>query len=124
MKVSWGVGVVVAVLLSLAAYLFGFTNPSLTLSLFLLLSGLWTLIVGLFLVDRRERTFYSAWGVVVAILSLFAYLPIQYTIGLILVAVVALILITAYSGRSGKMYAATSQSAPSSTGESPAADQG
>ncbi len=121
MKISWGVGVIIAILLSLAALLFGL-SATLSISLFLLLSGLWTVVAGLSLVDRKDRTYYTAWGVVVAILSLFAYLPLQYTIGLVLVAIVALILVTAYAGRSGKIYAATSQSPPASTGETPAAN--
>ena len=121
MKISWGVGEIVAILLSLISYLFNLTNPEYTLSLFLLLSGLWTLTAGLVIVDKKDRTYYSSWGVVVAVLSAFAFLPLNYAFGLVLVAVVALILLTAFNFRSGKMYTAATASSPSTTGETPAA---
>ena len=121
MRISWGVGEIVAILLSLISYLFNLTNPEYTLSLFLLLSGLWTLTAGLLVVEKRDRTYYAAWGVVVAVLSAFAFLPPNYTLGLVLVAIVALILLTAFNYRSGKMYTAATQSSPSTTGETPAA---
>jgi hypothetical protein len=120
-KISWGVGEIVAILLSLISYLFNLTNPEYTLSLFLLLSGLWTLTAGLVIVDKKDRTYYSSWGVVVAVLSAFAFLPLNYAFGLVLVAVVALILLTAFNFRSGKMYTAATASSPSTTGETPAA---
>ena len=121
MKISWGVGEIVAILLSLISYLFTFTNPEYTLSLFLLLSGLWTVVAGLLIVDRKDRTYYSSWGVVVAVLSSFAFVPPNYALGLVLVAIVVLILLTAFNFRSGKMFTAATQSSPSTTGETPAA---
>lgn len=120
MRISWGVGEVVVVLVSLISYLFNLTSGWFTLSLFLLLSGLWTLGAGLFLVERRDRTFYSAWGVVVAVLSAFAFLPPNYAAGLVLVAVVALILLTALNYRSGKLFTAVAGS-PTPAGDTPAA---
>jgi len=108
------------VLLSVASYLFGFTDPKYTLSLMLLLAGAWTCVSGIFIVDRRDRTFYSAWGVVVAVLSSFAFLPANYTLGLVLVAVVALIIITAYGWQGRKMYTATTNT-PTPASDTPAA---
>lgn len=121
MKVSWGVGEIVAILLSLIYYLFLLPEPKYALSLFLLLSGLWTLVAGLVLVEKKDRTYYSSWGVVVAVLSTFAFLQPNYALGLVLVAIVALILLTAFNYRSGKMYTAATQSSPSTAGETPAA---
>jgi len=120
-KVSWGVGEIVAILLSLISYLFTLTNLEDTLSLFLLLSGLWTIVAGLAIVEKRDRTYYASWGVVVAVLSTFAFIPLNYALGLVLVAIVALILLTAFNYRSGKMYTAANQSSPTSAGETPAA---
>jgi len=120
-KVSWGVGEIVAILLSLIYYLFLLPEPKYALSLFLLLSGLWTLVAGLVLVEKKDRTYYSSWGVVVAVLSTFAFLQPNYALGLVLVAIVALILLTAFNYRSGKMYTAATQSSPSTAGETPAA---
>ncbi len=122
MRISWGVGEIVVILVSLAAYFFELTGGIYTVSLFLLLTGLWTVTAGLTLVDRKDRTYYSSWGVVIAVLSAFAFLPANYAIGLVLVAVVALILLTAFSYRSGKVFTAATNS-PAPAGETPAAKQ-
>jgi hypothetical protein len=120
-RISWGVGEIVVILLSLISYLFSLTDTTYTVSLFLLLSGLWTLVAGLLLVDRRDRTYYSSWGVVVAVLSSFAFLHNwSYTIGLVLIAIVALILLTAFTYRSGKVYTAATGTRPAA-GDTPAA---
>jgi hypothetical protein len=120
-RISWGAGEIVVILLSLISYLFGLTDSTYTVSLFLLLSGLWTLVAGLLLVDRRDRTYYSSWGVVVAVLSSFAFLHNwNYTIGLVLIAIVALILLTAFTSRSGKVYTAARGARPAA-GDTPAA---
>jgi hypothetical protein len=120
-KVSWGVGEIVAVLLSLIYYLFLLPDPKYAFSLFLLLSGLWTLTAGLVLVDKKDRAYYGSWGVVVAVLASFAFLPWNYALGLVLVAMVVLILLTAFNYRSGKLYTATTQPSTSTAGETPAA---
>ncbi len=117
---GWGVGVVIAVLLSVAVFLFGFVDLTHMVSLVLLLVGLWTIGGAFFVVERKDRNYYAGWGVVLAILSLFAFLPPTYTIGLLLVGIVALILLYAYSGRTGKLLTAATRP-PSPAGETPAA---
>jgi hypothetical protein len=119
-KLGWGVGMIVAILLSAAAFSFGFVDLSHAVSLGLLLVGLWTIICALFLVERKDRWYYSGWGVVLAFLSLFAFLPTGYTIGLVLIAIVALILLYVYVGGTNKMITAA-RAPPSSAGETPAA---
>lgn len=50
----------VAVLLSAAAYLFGLVkSPSYTVSLALLLIGLWTIACALTIVERKDRNYYG-----------------------------------------------------------------
>ena len=120
-KMGWGTGEIVVILLSLISYFFDLTGAKYTLSLFLLLSGAWTLLAGLAIVERRDRTYYASWGVVLAVLSSFAFLPANYAIGLVLVAIVALILLTALNYGAGKMVTAASQRSPSARGETPAA---
>jgi hypothetical protein len=122
-KIGWGTGEIVMILLSFIFYLtLGLKiDPKYSLSFFLLLSGLWTLAAGLFIVEKRDRTYYSSWGVVVAFLSAFAFLPANYAAALVLAAIVILILLTAFGYRSGKMYTATSQGSPSAPGGTPAA---
>lgn len=121
MKPGWGVGAVVAVLLSLAAYLFNITDALRTVSLMLLLAGLWTITTALALVEPKDRNFYAGWGIVVAFLSLFAYIPLNYTFGLIVLAVVALIVLSVFVGRTPRVIAQTT-SRPQPAGETPAAN--
>lgn len=120
MKTSWGVGVIVAILVSASVGLFGILNLSRTLSLMLLLIGLWTLVSAFALVEEKDRSYYSAWGVVVAFLSLFAYVPFDYSLGLIFLAVVALIFVNLYWGRASKKMNPTQGQAPQA-GNAPAA---
>ncbi|MDG7006814.1 MAG: hypothetical protein JRN06_01065 [Nitrososphaerota archaeon] len=120
MKPGWGIGMIVAVLVSVAMGLIGSLPPQATISLLLLLAGLWTILAALFVVDRKDRSYYSAWGVVIAALSLAYLIPLQYQLALILLAIVALIIINIYIGRTPKLYeAATSPSPPA--GPTPAA---
>jgi accessory gene regulator protein AgrB len=118
-RLGWGVGIIVAILLSAAAYSFGL-HLNYTISLGLLLVGLWTIVSALFFVDQKDRWYYSGWGIVLAFLSLFAFLPAGYTVGLVLIAIVALILLYVYVGGSSKMITAA-RTTPSPAGGTPAA---
>jgi hypothetical protein len=118
-RLSWGVGIIVAILLSAATFSFGL-RLNYTISLGLLLVGLWTIVCALLLVDRKDRWYYSGWGVVLAFLSLFAFLPAGYTIGLVLIAIVVLILLYVYLGESEKMITAA-RVPPAPAGGTPAA---
>lgn len=105
MKAGWGIGAVVAVLLSFALYLFG-VLPDLEwlLSCVLLLAGLWTVVAAFAVVESKDRTYYLGWGAVIAALSLFRVISLTYTIALILMLVVVLIIVNVYLGRAPKMY--------------------
>ena len=127
MKVGWGIGVVIAVLVSFAAYSFGLFGPMVTfsaaellLSTIALLVGLWTVIAAFTTMGAKDRVYYSAWGVVLTCLSLFAYLPAAYAIGILLIAIVAMILLVVYAGRTEKIYTAAT-TAPPPAGGSPVA---
>ena len=120
MKPGWGVGTVVAVLLSVAVWLVGVVDFRGMVSMVLLLCGLWTLVAAFVVVDLKDRSYYMGWGVVIAALSLFDFIPFNYTIALILMAVVVLIIINVYLGKTPKMFkAATTPVAPG--GDTPAA---
>ena len=120
MKPGWGVGTAVAVLLSVALGLLGSLSTQATISLLLLLTGLWTVAASFLVVERKDRNYYSAWGVVIAALSLAYLIPIQYEVALVLLAIVALIIINVYIGKTPKIFeAATSPSPPA--GPTPAA---
>ena len=120
MRLGYGAGIVIVVLLSAAAFLVGIIGLLQMLSLMLLLGGLWSVVAAFTIFDVSERSFYLGWGVVAAALSTFdVFHNSNYTIALILIAVVALILINVYIGRTSKMYQAAN--APPATGGTPAA---
>jgi hypothetical protein len=112
---------IVAVLLSVALGLLGSLSAQATISLLLLLAGLWTIVAAFVIVDSKDRSYYSAWGVVIAALSLAYLIPIQYELALILLAIVALIIINVYIGKTPKLYEAATNPSPSA-GPTPAAE--
>ncbi len=118
MKPGWGIGTIVAILLSLAVGLLGINgiNFAGTVSLMLLLVGLWTLVAAFVIVDMKDRSFYMGWGVVVAALSLFDFISFNYAVALILIAIVVLILINVYLGKTPKLYSAATTPAPAGGG--------
>lgn len=122
MKPGWGIGAAVAVLLAIALGLLGSLSSQETLSILLLLLGLWTVVAAFAVVDRKDRSYYSAWGVVIAALSLAYLIPLQYELALILLAIVVLIIINVYIGKSPKIYEAATNPSPS-PGPSPAAER-
>jgi hypothetical protein len=95
--IGLGAGLIATVLLPVALSLFGVLRPLQTLSAILLLSGLWALVFGLLMERKEERLYYAGSGVVVALLSTFVFIPVAYTAGLVIVALVALALVQATS---------------------------
>jgi len=120
LKLGYGAGLLIVVLLSAAAYLVRLVDLLQMISLILLVGGLWTVVAAFTIFDVSERSFYLGWGVVAAALSTFdIFNNANYTIALILIAIVALILINVYLGRTPKMlHAATT---PPAGGGTPAA---
>ena len=119
-RLGYGAGIVIVVLLSAAVFLVGAIDFLQMISLMLLLGGLWTVVAAFTIFGVGERSFYLGWGVVAAALSTFdVFHNSSYTIALILVAIVALILITVYTGRTPNMYQAAN--APPAAGGTPAA---
>ena len=116
MKPGWGVGIIVAILVSVAVWLFGIVNFAGMISMLLLLCGLWTFIAAFTIVELKDRSYYVGWGVVIAALSLFDFIPFNYTIALVLMAIVVLIIINVYLGKAPKMYEAATTPPPSGGG--------
>ena len=102
MKSTWGIGALVAVLLSAAVGLLGVVDVKGTFALMLLLVGLWTLVAAFTFEGREGRAFYAGWGVVLAGLSLTYLVPLRDALGLILIAIVILIVATVYFGRGSR----------------------
>jgi uncharacterized membrane protein HdeD (DUF308 family) len=92
LRVGPGVGVLVCVLVPVALLLFGVVSVTQTASLVLLLAGLWTVVYGVALGKSKDRLYNVGSGIVVAVLSTFIFLPLQYTAGLVVVSIVAVVL--------------------------------
>jgi len=120
LRLSWGVGALAFILVAIAALLFQLVTLEQSVSLMLLLVGMWTVVIAFSSSEGRDRSYYSGWGIVLAFLSLFAYIPFNYTVGLLLLAVVALILLNVFMGRTPKTYTAATNP-PKPAGETPAA---
>ena len=127
MKPSYWIGVGIGVLLSLAVYFFGFFGSFTSLqaveylfSTMFLLTGLWTLVSAFAIVEAKDRTFFALWGIVFACVSLFAYVPANFAIGILLIALVVLIVLTYFTGRTQKEFSTATMS-PRPAGDTPAA---
>jgi hypothetical protein len=96
-RIGLGFGLIVTVLVPLALLLFEVLRPAETISAILLLSGLWTLVFGLLIQRKTERLYYSGFGVVIILFSTFVFIPFRFTLGLVVVAIVALAVISAVS---------------------------
>lgn len=117
MKLSWGVGVLVAVLLSLALGLLGILNIRGMVSSILLLSGLWTLVAAFVVVEQKDKSYYSVWGVIIAALSLSYFIELRFTLAILLLAIVAMIVVRVYMGRAPKIYEAATNPTPAGGGK-------
>lgn len=117
MKLSWGVGVTVAILLSFALGLLGILNIRGTVSSILLLSGLWTVAAAFVVIEQKDRIYYSAWGIIIAALSLSYYIELRYSLAIILLAIVAMIVVRVYMGRTPKLYEAATNPTPAGGGK-------
>jgi hypothetical protein len=94
-RIGLGIGLIVTVLLPLAFLLFEVLKPVQTISAILLLSGLWALVFGFLMESKGERLYYSGFGIVIILLSTFLFIPFRFTAGLVVVAIVALAVISA-----------------------------
>ena len=102
MKPSFGIGIILATLVSLVVYLFGIVNLAWLGALLLLLNGLWIVVFGIFQAERRDKLYFAGWGLIMAGLSTFVVLPLSYVFGVVLVLIIAVIgvrLVTASSSK-------------------------
>lgn len=83
-------------LISLALLLFNVLSTVNAVAAMLLLNGLWFIVFGVSFSAERERMYFIGWGLVVAVLSTFAFLQWQYALGLEVVAVLVVVLATVF----------------------------
>ena len=93
MRLGYGSGLAVAVLLAIVLNLLGVANVLQSVSALLLFTGLWTVIYGLTM--HVEKLLYVGWGAPVAVLSTFIVLPLTYTVALVLIVIIVLIIVNA-----------------------------
>jgi hypothetical protein len=94
LRVQLGIGLIIAVLLPLVLLLFGILRPYETISAMLLLAGLWILVFSVTYGSSRDRTYNVGTGLIIALLSTFYFIPLRYTIGLVLIAVIGMVVIS------------------------------
>jgi len=94
LRVQLGIGLIIAVLVPLALLLFGILGAYGTISAMFLLAGLWILVFGVTYGSRGDRTYNVGTGLIVAIISTFYFIPLRYTFGLELVAVIGVVVIS------------------------------
>ncbi len=107
-RVGFASGVVVAVLIGPIIYLLGIASPLLSLSIIFLIAGIWTVLYGVWFTS--DKVYWIGWGGLIAILSTFYVLPLQYTAALVLIVIVGLIIFTSIRSRNAKTAASVSQS--------------
>lgn len=98
MKPSLGIGIILATLVSLVLFLFGLVGYEWLAALLLLLNGLWILVYGVAEAERKDKLYYSGWGLIMAGLSTFVVLPLMYTFGVVIVLIIAVIGVRLVSG--------------------------
>jgi len=102
MKPSLGIGIILATLVSLVLYLFGIVNLNWLGALLLLLNGLWIVVYGVVEAESRDKLYYSGWGLIMAGLSTFVVLPLAYTLGVVLVLIIAVVVVSVATGSNKK----------------------
>lgn len=100
MRIAYGEGVVVAILLPFVLLLFGLVSLSVSLFLILLLFGLWTLVSAFAIARKEERNYFLLWGLILACVSTIFVIPVAYAIGLVLIAIIASVFIYASTRKS------------------------
>ena len=95
MKFSYGLGIVLIVLIAVILALFGLSLFG-VISTFLFLSGAWTIFAAFSLVKRNERYYYLGWGVILVSLSTIYSIPWQYSIAIALILVIVVVLLSRY----------------------------
>jgi hypothetical protein len=94
MRIQLGIGLIIAVLLPLALWLFDVLKPYGAISAILLLAGLWILVFGVSFGAKTDRVYNVATGLIIAILSAFYFISARYALGLVVVAVIAMVLVS------------------------------
>jgi len=91
LRTGFGLGLLLCVLIPLALLLFSVVSLEQTASLMLLLGGLWAVVFGVAFAAAKDKLYDVGVGVIVAVLSTFSVLPLQYTAGLVVVSIIGVV---------------------------------
>ena len=89
MRIAYGEGAVVAILLPFVLLFLGLVTLSVTFFLIFLFMGVWSLVSSFVLARKDERNFYLTWGLILSCASTIFVLAVSYAIALILIAIIA-----------------------------------
>jgi hypothetical protein len=92
LKISFGMGLILCVLVPIVLLLFGSLTISQTASGILLLAGLWAVAHGLAFGRSSDRLYNVGAGVIVVAISTFIFFPVEYVLGFVLIAVIVIVL--------------------------------
>ncbi|MHB1909380.1 MAG: hypothetical protein ACYCQJ_11000 [Nitrososphaerales archaeon] len=96
MKISFGAGVIVAILAPLVIYFLGLESIFYALFEVLLLAGLW-LLISSYNIPKDDRMMYVVVGLIIAPMSLVFVVPITYAIAAILIMVIIAVVVVSSS---------------------------
>jgi FtsH-binding integral membrane protein len=102
LKLAYGEGLILAVLIPVVLLLVGLLAISLTVFLIFLLAGAWTIVSAFAFGKSSERMFYIAWGLVLASVASFFVLKLQYAVAILVLVVIASVLLNVASRGKGK----------------------
>ena len=95
MRIAYGEGCLVAILLPFVLFFLGLVNIAQTIFLVLALFGLWTIVSGFVLANYDERNYFVTSGIVLTCVSTLFVIQVTYAIALILIGLIASIFIYA-----------------------------
>jgi len=87
-------GLIVCILIPAILFLFGVLAIAQAVSGVLLLAGLWSVTYGVAFARMRDRLYDVGAGVIVIAISAFIFVSPEYVLGLILIAVLAIVIVS------------------------------
>ena len=97
MRLAYWEGILLAILAPVIAALFQLVTVFQAFFLIFLLMGAWTVLSSFILMGQNERIYYLSWGLVLACVSSAFITRLQYSVALILIAVIAVLFVNAYT---------------------------
>ncbi|MHB1869164.1 MAG: hypothetical protein ACYCPP_09505 [Nitrososphaerales archaeon] len=89
MRIAYGEGVVVAILLPFVLFFLGQVTTLVTFFLVFLFFGVWSIVSSVVLAKKQERNIYLTWGLILSCASTIFVISISYAIALTLISIIA-----------------------------------